>query len=98
MVDIMSNERHRWSYMTDQQLLTRLNKIRNLEKLDAFLYMAEENGKTHLADAARRHYESLIGRSRALSNDHRSAAPRGPARNTNTNTVRVIRIGKRAND
>jgi len=49
--EFMYNERHRWGYMTEQQLLTRLNRITRPGKLEAFLHMAVEVGNRALMRA-----------------------------------------------
>lgn len=37
---LMDKERHRWSYMTENQLTTRLRRITNPEKLRCFIQLA----------------------------------------------------------
>lgn len=49
---LMEKERHRWSYMTENQLTTRLKRITNPEKLRCFMDLADDNGNRllyHLA-------------------------------------------------
>lgn len=41
--NLMEKERHRWSYMTENQLVTRLNKITNPEKLRCFMDLADDS-------------------------------------------------------
>lgn len=50
---LMDKERHRWSYMTENQLVTRLKRITNPEKLRCFMDLADDNGNRllyHLAE------------------------------------------------
>lgn len=72
---LMRNERHRWSYMTDQQLRMRLAKITRTAKLECFIEMAEERGHSDLRRRAInraehlgfRVRETISGRVRVLS-------------------------------
>ena len=44
---IMEKEQYRWSYMTENQLVTRLKRITNPEKLRCFMDLADDS-KNHL--------------------------------------------------
>lgn len=48
----MEHERNRWRTMTERQLQTRLNKITNPDKLEAFLLLARERDARVLFDLA----------------------------------------------
>jgi len=50
--DYMAHERMRWSTMTEDQLLVRLGRIKNSEKLAAFIELCIENGSEYLLVAA----------------------------------------------
>ena len=56
----MEHERHRFSYMTNSQLRTRLSRISKSDKLLNFARMAEETGKYGLAALARDKFERLF--------------------------------------
>lgn len=47
-----SNEEHRWSYMTEEQLARRLKKITREGKLQCFIDMASLRGNDYLYDLA----------------------------------------------
>ncbi len=49
---MMGHEEMRWSYMTDVQLARRLKKMTRSEKLDCFIEMALQRGKTYLHNLA----------------------------------------------
>ena len=49
---LMEHEEHRWSYMTVEQLTTRLGKITKPEKLRNFIELADRYGEVVLARAA----------------------------------------------
>ena len=46
--EILSNEEHRWSYMTEEQLARRVKKITKPQKLDCFINMAFLKGNDYL--------------------------------------------------
>jgi len=50
---VMKHEAKRFASMTHKQLTTRLYKLTNMEKLDAFVDFAELFGYNDLADLAR---------------------------------------------
>jgi len=52
---LRAHEEYRWSYMTDQQLLKRLDKITQLDKLQVFMGLAIERRKSLLFSAAQDH-------------------------------------------
>ena len=56
---LMRNERHRWSYMTEQQLHMRLAKITRSAKLECFIEMAIARGSAELRRRAIRRAERL---------------------------------------
>jgi len=49
----MEHELHRFTTMNDQQLKTRLGKIRNKKKLESFIKMASWTGKRKLGRLAK---------------------------------------------
>lgn len=49
---LWEHEDHRWSYMSDGQLLTRLGRIRNPIKLECFIMMAQRYRKGELERVA----------------------------------------------
>lgn len=49
---LMDHERHRWSYMTRDQLKRRLRKITKQEKLECFLIMARNQQDKYLEEMA----------------------------------------------
>ncbi len=49
---LMENEKHRWSYMTEEQLARRPKKITNPDKLACFSDMARMRGKDYLFELA----------------------------------------------
>lgn len=51
-MNYMEHELYRWSYMTDEELCRRLNKIKNIAKLHCFIHVAEQNGKKWLKSLA----------------------------------------------
>lgn len=63
---LMVHERHRWSYMTEQQLARRVKRITKIEKLGNFATLAGENGNKYLLDLVREREEDLYG-SRTIS-------------------------------
>ena len=58
---LISNEAHRWSYMTLEQMEKRLYKITNLDKLRIFIRFANANGRRKLAKLAKEKLEFLQG-------------------------------------
>lgn len=50
---LVVHEEHRWSYMTEDQLLRRLRKITQPQKLQCFIIMASRRGNAFLDRAAR---------------------------------------------
>lgn len=58
---LMNHEEHRWSYMTSEQLLRRLRRITQPQKLRCFLTMAIRNNRTALQEAARERMAVLVG-------------------------------------
>ena len=50
--ELMEHERMRWSYMTVEQLRTRVSRIRNPAKLRCFARMCEERDSNYLSAAA----------------------------------------------
>jgi len=56
----MSHERQRWSYMTDRQLVTRLNRITGLEKLNNYISVAREIGRDDLSEMGEERREELF--------------------------------------
>ena len=56
-----ANEKMRWSYVTNRQLLTRLNRITKEGKLECFIAMARRMGNYKLEEAALTRYYDLFG-------------------------------------
>jgi hypothetical protein len=56
---LIEHERMRWGYMTEQQQITRLSRIRKVEKLRCFIVVAEEEGTNVLLQAAYRRANAL---------------------------------------
>lgn len=48
---LWEHEDHRWSYMSDKELLTRLGRIRNPIKLECFIMMAQRYKRRKLENA-----------------------------------------------
>lgn len=46
--NLREKEVFRWSYMTDSQLVTRLNRITNMDKLRCFIELARECKNSYL--------------------------------------------------
>lgn len=50
---LMQQERHRWSYMTENQLTTRLKRITRTDKLHCFIQLAIDNNHRLLEHLAK---------------------------------------------
>jgi hypothetical protein len=61
----MEHERMRWGYMSERQLLTRLNKIKREAKLECYMRMALELGRWSLLRTAIYHAMQLGFRAQA---------------------------------
>lgn len=58
---LLEHEYYRWSYMTEQQLIKRLGKITNPDKLDCFRDVAFHYDKEWLVDMATERKNELRG-------------------------------------
>ena len=58
---LRKHERNRWDEMTEVQLYRRLKKITKLDKLDCFILVAQERGKTELQNAGVARRQEVLG-------------------------------------
>lgn len=56
---MVEHEERRWNEMTDDQLYSRLFKMRNFEKIRMFVRKAVIEGNAFLASAGRQHMRNL---------------------------------------